>query len=315
MKFKGNYNFYVDGKSVTVEDVFDLVTTDMTASIKGLDVFYSSPKKEKLEMAQKFKEKALEEMGIKDTESKKQSSQSYYTNAEQYEILYKICMEQIEQLIEKESRIQDSQEPRQLQFDSIESNSEDALRKAYGDLANIFKNEDGNYQINFPQKKNKTEELLEEVNKHQEQNGGRDVNMEFPFETPTKKYNNASFVPGFGFIPKRGEIFKYDKIAEKENTKEAKKETEGKLFYELDFEFIKQMAERMQSNKDNNKYELWNWKKPMTPRGIEALKQAMWRHIIAVMQGEFEDDGREFGHLEAISNNAMMINYQLKNKS
>lgn len=93
-----------------------------------------------------------------------------------------------------------------------------------------------------------------------------------------------------------------------------KKETEGKLFYELDFEFIKQMAERMQSNKDNSKYELWNWKKPMTPTGIEELKQAMWRHIIAVMSGELVDDGREFGHLEAISNNAMMINYQLKLK-
>lgn len=92
-----------------------------------------------------------------------------------------------------------------------------------------------------------------------------------------------------------------------------KKETEGKLFYELDFQFIKQMAERMQSNKENSKYEIWNWKKPMTPKGLENLKQAMWRHIIAVMCGEFEDDGREFGHLEAISNNAMMINYQLNN--
>ena len=93
-----------------------------------------------------------------------------------------------------------------------------------------------------------------------------------------------------------------------------KKETKGKLFYELDFEFIKQMAERMQSNKDNSKYELWNWKKPLSEKDVEELKQAMWRHIIAVMSGELEDDGRPFGHLEAISNNAMMINYQLKLK-
>lgn len=92
-----------------------------------------------------------------------------------------------------------------------------------------------------------------------------------------------------------------------------KKESEGKLFYELDFEFITQMAERMQSNKDNNKYPRWNWKKPLDERVIEELKQAMWRHIIAVMQGDMEDDSREFGHLEAIANNAMMINYQLKN--
>ena len=92
-----------------------------------------------------------------------------------------------------------------------------------------------------------------------------------------------------------------------------KKESEGKLFYELDFDFITQMAERMQSNKDNGKYLRWNWKKPLDETIIEELKQAMWRHILAVMKGELEDDGREFGHLEAIANNAMMINYQLKN--
>lgn len=34
----------------------------------------------------------------------------------------------------------------------------------------------------IPQKKAKTEELLEEVNKHQEQNGGRVEGMEFPFD-------------------------------------------------------------------------------------------------------------------------------------
>lgn len=93
-----------------------------------------------------------------------------------------------------------------------------------------------------------------------------------------------------------------------------KKETAGKLFYELDFQFIKQMAERMQSNKDNSKYKKWNWKQPLSDDNLENLKQAMWRHILAVMDGEYEDDGRPYGHLEAISNNAMMINYQLKNK-
>ena len=89
----------------------------------------------------------------------------------------------------------------------------------------------------------------------------------------------------------------------------AYKETKGKLFYELDWYFIKQMAERMASNKKEGKYEKWNWKKPME---IEELKQATMRHLIEVMNGNYEDDGREFGHLEAISNNVMMINYQLK---
>jgi hypothetical protein len=96
---------------------------------------------------------------------------------------------------------------------------------------------------------------------------------------------------------------------EDNKTEEAYKETEGKLFYELDWSFITQMAERMASNKKEGKYELWNWKKPMS---TEKLKQATMRHLLEVMDGNYEDDGRKFGHLEAISNNVMMINYQLK---
>ena len=97
----------------------------------------------------------------------------------------------------------------------------------------------------------------------------------------------------------------------------AYKETEGKLFYELDWGFITQMAERMASNKKESKYDLWNWKKPMTPKGIEDLKQATLRHLLEVLEGKYEDDGRPFGHIEAIADNMMMINYQIRqlNKS
>ena len=94
-----------------------------------------------------------------------------------------------------------------------------------------------------------------------------------------------------------------------ENLKEetAYKETNGKLFYELDFGFITQMAERMASNK--GKYEPYNWQKL---DNIEDLKQALFRHTLEVMKGNFEDDNREFGHLEAIACDVMMICYQLK---
>ena len=107
----------------------------------------------------------------------------------------------------------------------------------------------------------------------------------------------------------------YKKGAEQNQT--AYKETEGKLFYELDWGFITQMAERMASNKKESKYALWNWKKPMTPKGIEDLKQATLRHLLEVLEGRYEDDGRLFGHIEAIADNMMMINYQIKqlNKS
>lgn len=88
----------------------------------------------------------------------------------------------------------------------------------------------------------------------------------------------------------------------------AYKEKEGKLFYELDWDFITQMAERMASNK--GKYEPYNWKKL---DNVEDLKQALFRHVIAIMKGEYEDDGREFGHIEAAADDLMMINYQLRN--
>lgn len=93
------------------------------------------------------------------------------------------------------------------------------------------------------------------------------------------------------------------------NVVEGVKETEGKLNYELDFNFIEQMAERMGQNKD--KYELYNWQKPMD---VEKLKQSLFRHIVEVMKGNYSDEGRELGHIESIALNSMMINYQLKNK-
>lgn len=89
---------------------------------------------------------------------------------------------------------------------------------------------------------------------------------------------------------------------------EGKKESEGKLFYELDWSFIEGMAERMQQNK-GDKYPRWNWKKPIE---VEGLKQAMFRHVMEVMKGVYEDDGRVVGHLESIALNAMMIAHQLE---
>ena len=85
------------------------------------------------------------------------------------------------------------------------------------------------------------------------------------------------------------------------------KESIDKLEYELDWEFIKQVAERMSTNK--GKYPAYNWKKSMD---IEKLKQSLFRHVIEVMNGNYKDEEREYGHLEALVCNAMFINYQLK---
>ena len=86
------------------------------------------------------------------------------------------------------------------------------------------------------------------------------------------------------------------------------KETTGKLTYDIDFDFIEQMADRMQRNK--HKYPLGNWKKDID---VEELKQALFRHTMEVMQGNYDDE-QYYGHLVAVACNAFMITYQLKNQ-
>lgn len=87
------------------------------------------------------------------------------------------------------------------------------------------------------------------------------------------------------------------------------KDSHGKLFYELDWRFIQQIAERLSDSK--GKYPLYNWKKKMDDSQIEEIKQAVTRHFIEFIEGNYEDDGRPFGHIEAIVTNLMIVNYQL----
>ena len=112
-------------------------------------------------------------------------------------------------------------------------------------------------------------------------------------------------------IIKKDDVITSNNRGEKETMEylQGVKETEGKLNYELDWEFIQQMAERMSQNK--GKYEPYNWKRPME---VEKLKQSLFRHVVEVMKGNYSDDGRDFGHFESIALNSMMINYQLKVK-
>ena len=86
------------------------------------------------------------------------------------------------------------------------------------------------------------------------------------------------------------------------------KETEKKLVYDIDFDYVKKMAERMQLNRD--KYPVGNWKQPLE---VEDLKQALFRHTMEIMKGNYSDE-QEYGHLVALGCNAFMIIEQLKQK-
>lgn len=87
------------------------------------------------------------------------------------------------------------------------------------------------------------------------------------------------------------------------------KESSGKLSYELDWEFIKSMAERMEKNKGKYPPYQW-WHKKMN---LEDMINGLKRHSVEIFMGEFEDDGEPLGHLDAIACNAMMIKRQLLN--
>jgi hypothetical protein len=85
------------------------------------------------------------------------------------------------------------------------------------------------------------------------------------------------------------------------------KKKEGKLEYDIDWEFIQKMAYRMAKSD----YPIGNWKKPID---TEDLKQPIIRHFMELMLGNMEDEGDELGHLVALACNAMMLHYQLKDK-
>ena len=125
-------------------------------------------------------------------------------------------------------------------------------------------------------------------------------------------------------VPKEKQIEWAEKVLEKQeqSTKghstrlkantpmEGKKENNGKLYYELSWEFIEEMAKRMANNK-SDKYPLYNWKKNID---IEELKQAINRHHIEVMKGNYKDGNEVLGHIVSYACNAMMLWEQLNKK-
>ena len=83
------------------------------------------------------------------------------------------------------------------------------------------------------------------------------------------------------------------------------KETENKISYEeIDWDYIKQMALRMNQNKD--KYGKGNWKLPIS---LEDIEQALLRHVIAILNPDLLDPETRQQHLAAIGCNAMILNY------
>lgn len=88
------------------------------------------------------------------------------------------------------------------------------------------------------------------------------------------------------------------------------KQSEGKLFYEIDWEFIEGMATRMALNKQNGKYDVFGWR----DNGVDVseMNQALVRHLIAILKGELQDDEQQYSHYYALACNSMLIINSLK---
>jgi hypothetical protein len=94
---------------------------------------------------------------------------------------------------------------------------------------------------------------------------------------------------------------------QKNEAQKPTKQTEGKLFWEMNWDYLQGVAKRMQANK-GDKYEKFAWKKGVD---VNELNQAILRHTVEIMKGNTIDD-TEYGHYEALCCNAMLAVHELK---
>jgi hypothetical protein len=347
MKTSGNFNYYLDNESKTIEEIMHLVTSDMTVSIRGLDVLYFSAKYETNKILDKAtKQIELDKLCQRFSEIKLKNYEKENIKKEVLDKLFgwkpinnSIKVHEKDELSDVDKKyFKVIKESKKVELEMWKKFKQEALEQlGIKDIG----------FLGFSAQKNKTEELLKEVEEYQKQNGGILKGVEFPFnsnwyKTPlgkaclkditpnsidilnarqTKKewkvLEDWSREPNLTYWQRYGDILSGDIkrqnsfiIGEKENTKEGIKETERKLHYELSWEFIEEMAKRMANNK-SDKYPLYNWKKSID---VQDLKDAINRHHIEVMKGNYQDGSEVLGHIISYACNAMMLWEQLNKK-
>jgi hypothetical protein len=298
MIIEGNdFTYFVNGESKTKEEVNQFIDSNMSVSVDGLVVNFISPKKANLNVVRYYKQR--EKQSFEDLQNYLLNDTSEEKGLE--DILNLITAENKEDLGQRFAEIK------------LKNADKEEKQSTYSKLEDTP----------ISAKKDKIQELLEEVDKHQEQNGGRVVGVEFPFDMITREERETKVIedwnkprPKFEAIVKSGEQFKFNTTAEnsnfgaKENKTEGIKEKNGKLHYELSWEFIEEMAKRMANNK-SDKYPLYNWKKSID---VEDLKDAINRHHIEVMKGNYKDGEEVLGHIVSYACNSMMLWEQLNKK-
>ena len=121
--------------------------------------------------------------------------------------------------------------------------------------------------------------------------------------------NDLTYPHSYSYI--RNELYDKGSRLVKMDLNELKptKDSVGKLFYELDWEFIQGIAERMVLNKKNGKYDTFGWMKNGVD--VDQMNQAIIRHTIEIAKGNYSDE-QIYGHYYALACNSMLIVNQLK---
>lgn len=298
MIIEGNdFVYFVNGESKTKEEVNEFIDSTMSVTIDNLTVHFISPKKDKqanLNVVSYYKQREKESL---------ESTKNYLLNntsvLKDYEDIVSIFF------AENEEELSAS-----LNKIKLKNGEKVEKQSTYGKLEDTP----------ISAKKDKIKELLEEVNKHQEQNG-RVVGVEFPFDavlTPTReqkviedwnKIDLIGLIEGdekgsFGFN------FQKSKIGEKENKTEGIKETENKVDYsEINFKLLDLMAKRFNDNK--HKYPKGNTLKVINK---DEILWAAFRHIRKMIQPIENDPETYEDHLAAVATNMSIILDQIYRK-
>jgi hypothetical protein len=256
MKTSGNFNYYLDNESKTIEEIMHLVTSDMTVSIRGLDVLYFSPKKEnKAKLDKATKQIELDKLCQRFSEIKLKNYEKENIKKEVSDKLFgwKPINNSIK--VHEKEELSDADK---AYFKVMEESKKERL-----EIAQKFKQEaleqlgikDIGF-LGFSAQKDKTEELLKETEEYQKQNGGILQGVEFPFDsnwykTPLGKACLKDITPDaidiLNSMQTKKEGIKGTDDGQKNN--EGIKEKNDKP--QLSWEFIEEMAKRMVNNKSN----------------------------------------------------------------
>lgn len=376
MKVEGGFRYFVDNKEVVYKDLQTMIRLDMTVRIDGLNVHYSSPKKEiktetfgdyvittvPVKTSNKDRQKLQEIQNIfKEKENKKMNR----LIEEELERQWTISSSPTEGTVsapECSTNLSNKYYPHDGSKEGIKAAGQKILEELERQEQQVFKDWDSRIDsiigaFTEAEKRGGTirrkpsgilgiEEVTKIMTEEREQKVIGDWNKLEPFISMDVKYidklvNCKSKKCG---LPncidcntinlKEGTLQHFQDLVEETSQKLfgkpntiayelddieglvselkncGKKENDGKLYYELSWEFIEEIAKRMANNK-SDKYPLYNWKKNIN---IEELKQAINRHHIEVMKGNYKDGDEVLGHIVSYACNSMMLWEQLNKK-